>query len=79
MPFLHRDGHGDGPVHRYGGTNSDTITVTITVTNVDEAPELTGMDSVRVAENTADTTADTTTVGTTYMVTDDEDGTPTYP
>ena len=30
-----------------------TITVTINVTNVDEDPELTGMDSLRHAENTA--------------------------
>ena len=49
--------------------DSDMITVTITVTNVDEAPELTGMDSVRVPENTAGETQ----VETTYTVTDDED------
>ena len=51
------------------GEDSDTITVDITVTNVDEAPELTGMESVRFAEN-ADVA--TTAVGT-YTVTDDED------
>ena len=32
-------------------------TVTITVTNLDEDPELTGMDSLRPAENTAIDTA----------------------
>ena len=52
----------------FTGTNSDEITVDITVTNVDEAPELTGMESVRFAENTDVATA----VGT-YTVTDDED------
>ena len=52
----------------YTGTNSDTITVNITVTNVDEAPELAGMASPRQAENTA-----TTTAVATYTVTDDED------
>ena len=52
----------------FAGTNNDTIPVTITVTNVDEAPEVTGMDSVRFAENTAVEDA----VGT-YTVTDDED------
>ena len=51
------------------GTNSDTITVDITVTNVDEDPEVTGMDSVRVPEDTA-----VSTEVETYMVTDDEDG-----
>ena len=54
------------------GDDSDMITVNITVTNVDEAPELTGMASVRVPENTAVLTT-LTTVGT-YMATDDEDG-----
>ena len=49
--------------------DSDTITVEITVTNVDEAPELTGMESIRVPENTAGDTQ----VRTTYTVTDDED------
>ena len=48
--------------------NSDTITVAITVTNVDEDPELTGMDSLRHPENTPTATA----VGT-YTATDDED------
>ena len=47
---------------------SATINVTIKVTNVDEAPEVTGMDSVRVPENTAVSTAVAT-----YMATDDED------
>ena len=53
----------------FTGTNSDTITVTITVTNVDEAPELTGMESIRVPEET-----DVTTTVATYTATDDEDG-----
>ena len=61
-----------GPGH--GDDDSDEITVTITVTNVDEAPELTGMASVRFAENTVDTT----TVAT-YTVTDDEDDASTMP
>ena len=56
-----------GPGH--GDNDSDTITVNITVTNVDEDPELTGMDSLRHAENTATDTA----VGT-YTASDDEDG-----
>ena len=60
------------PYTRTGTTNSDMITVNITVTNVDEAPELTGMASVRVPENTDDTTDDTTAVAT-YTATDDED------
>ena len=47
---------------------SATINVTIKVTNENEAPELTGMDSVRVPENTAVSTAVET-----YMATDDED------
>ena len=47
---------------------SATINVTIKVTNVAEPPELTGMDSVRVPENTAVSTAVET-----YMATDDED------
>ena len=47
---------------------STTINVTIKVTNVDEGPEVTGMDSVRVPENTAVSTAVET-----YMATDDED------
>ena len=58
-------GHGDAD----GDADSDTITVNITVTNVDEDPELTGMESVRFAENTPTATA----VGT-YMAEDDEDG-----
>ena len=41
---------------------ADTIMVNINVTNVDEDPELTGMDSLRPEENTAIETA----VGT-YM------------
>ena len=53
----------------FTGTNSDEITVDITVTNVDEAPELTGMESVRFAEDTV-----VATPVTTYMATDDEDG-----
>ena len=56
-----------GPGH--SDPDADTIEVTITVTNVDEDPELTGMDSLRHAENTA--------IGTemgTYMASDDEDG-----
>ena len=48
--------------------SSDQITVDITVTNVDEAPKLTGEDSPRFAENTAVATAVAT-----YAVTDDED------
>ena len=56
-----------GPGH--GTPDSDTIEVTINVTNVDEDPELTGMDSLRHPENTAIDTA----VGT-YMASDDEDG-----
>ena len=52
----------------FPGTNNDTIMVNITVTNVDEAPELTGMESIRFAENTA-----VATPVTTYTVTDDED------
>ena len=56
-----------GPGH--GDSDSDIITVNITVTNVDEDPELTGMDSLRHAENTAIATP----VGT-YMASDDEDG-----
>ena len=51
------------------GADSDTITVDITVTNVDEDPELTGMDMVRFDENTA-----VTTDVATYTATDDEDG-----
>ena len=51
-----------------GAANSDVITVAITVTNVDEAPKLTGRDSPRFAENTAVATAVAT-----YAVTDDED------
>ena len=58
-------GHGDAD----GDADSDTITVNITVTNVDEDPELTGMESVRFAENTPTATA----VGSTYTATDDED------
>ena len=50
------------------GADSDMITVDITVTNVDEAPEVTGMESVRVPENTA-----VSTTVEAYMVTDDED------
>ena len=50
------------------GDDNDMITVEITVTNVDEAPELTGMNSIRFAENTAVATAVTT-----YTATDDED------
>ena len=57
-----------GPGH--GDDDFDTIEVTITVTNLDEDPELTGMDSLRPAENTAIDTA----VGT-YVASDDEDGT----
>ena len=34
------------------GEDSDTIVVTINVTNVDEDPKLTGPASARVAENT---------------------------
>ena len=51
------------------GADSDTITVDITVTNVDEAPELTGMESLRAPENTAVATGVET-----YTATDDEDG-----
>ena len=47
---------------------SATANVTINVTNVNEDPEVTGMDSVRVPENTAVSTAVET-----YMATDDED------
>ena len=54
-----------GPGH--GDADSDMITVNINVTNVDEDPELTGMDSLRPMENTD------TAVGT-YMASDDEDG-----
>ena len=50
------------------GTNSDMITVDITVTNVDEAPELTGMESIRILENTAVPAEEGT-----YTATDDED------
>ena len=58
-----------GPGH---GTNDfDTIEVTINVTNVDEDPELTGMDSLNPDENIAITSADAS-LGT-YMATDDED------
>ena len=45
--------------------------VTINVTNVDEDPELTGMDSLRHPENIAITGADAS-LGT-YMAEDDED------
>ncbi len=55
-----------GPGH--GDDDSDIIEVTINVTNVDEDPELTGMDSFRHPENTPIATA----VGT-YMAEDDED------
>ena len=51
-------------------SDSDTITVTISVTNVDEDPKIaTGPASARVAENTA---IDVTVA--TYTATDDEDG-----
>ena len=49
---------------------SDMITVTITVTNVDEDPKVTGEPSVRVPENTAIETRIATTL---YAATDDED------
>ena len=61
-----------GPGH--GDSDADTIEVTINVTNLDEDPELTGMDSLRHAEKTAIDTA----VGT-YMAEDDEDGTSNPP
>ena len=60
-----------GPGH--GDNDSDTITVNITVTNLDEDPELTGMDSLRPEENTATTGADAS-LGT-YVASDDEDDT----
>ena len=56
-------GHGDD-----AADDTDTITVTINVTNVDEDPELTGMDSLRQMENTA-----ITVPRGTYMASDDED------
>ena len=59
-----------GPGH--SDPDADTIEVTITVTNVEEDPELTGMDSLRPAENTVITGADAS-LGT-YMAVDDEDG-----
>ena len=49
--------------------DSDEITVTINVTNVDEDPELTGMDSLRAEEKTAITAS----LGA-YKAEDDEDG-----
>ena len=58
-----------GPGH--GDDDFDTIEVTITVTNLDEDPELTGMDSLRPAENTVIIGADAS-LGT-YMASDDED------
>ena len=54
-----------GPGH--GDDDSDTIEVTINVTNVDEDPKITGMDSLRHAENTA------TAPPVAYMAEDDED------
>ena len=51
--------------------DSDTIMVTINVTNVDEDPKLTGPASARVAENTDITEPIATTA---YAATDDEDG-----
>ena len=63
------------PYVKVGTDYSDTITVTITVTNVDEAPELTGPASVRVSE--AITTPETESMyepaTPMYMATDDED------
>ena len=52
----------------FTGTNSDTITVNIMVTNVDEAPKLAGPASPKQDEDTAITTAVAT-----YTATDDED------
>ena len=52
-------------------TTDDTISVTITVTDVNEPPVLTGSTSVELAENS------TTTVGT-YTATDPERVTPTW-
>ena len=65
---LHRHGHGHGPGARriVGAEDSDEITVTINVTNVDEDPELTGMDSLRPMENTGIDTGTDTGTGT-YM------------
>ena len=57
---------------RHGTDDFDTIEVTITVTNVDEDPGLTGMDSLRPAENTVITGSDAS-LGT-YVASDDEDG-----
>ena len=56
--------------------NSDMITVTITVTNVDEDPKLTGPASVRVAEATTAPVNEITYEPTmpTYTATDDDDG-----
>ena len=54
---------------KFTATDSDTITVTINVTNESERPKLTGMDSVKHMENTLIATAVTT-----YEATDDEDG-----
>ena len=58
-----------GPGH--GADDSDEITVTINVTNVDKDPELTGMDSLNPDENIAITSADAS-LGT-YVATDDVD------
>ena len=50
--------------------NSDVITVTITVTAVDEAPAITGDAAITFAENHADIT---TALGTTYTANDPEE------
>ena len=51
------------------GADSDTITVNIMVTNVDEDPKVTGPASARVAENTPIAEP----IATAYAATDDED------
>ena len=66
------------PYVKADAASSDVITVTINVTNVNEAPKLTGPASARVAENTpidTDTTdsPDSPAWPPTYTATDDED------